>query len=126
MRAKRVPVNIFEEDSRIMVTAPIPGMEPANIGIKVGNKRLHISTELRGPGQTRTQQYLTQEWTTGPYKRSVNLPKPVDATRANASYDNGVLVVMLPIADAAVRGTIQLAKVGTAKGQVIGQTGHVR
>jgi|SRR3990172_5085536 HSP20 family protein len=125
MRAKRVPINIYEEDGRIMVTAPIPGMEPVNIGIKVGNKRLHISTEMRGPGQTRTRQYLTQEWTTGPYKRSVNLPKPVDASRANASYDNGVLVVMLPISSAAVRGTIRMAKTGTIRGLAIGLTGHV-
>src|SRR3990172_11597495 len=116
MRAKRVPINIYEEDGRIMVTAPIPGMEPVNIGIKVGNKRLHISTEMRGPGQTRTRQYLTQEWTTGPYKRSVNLPKPVDASRANASYDNGVLVVMLPLSTAPLRGTPPMGKTGAPLG----------
>lgn len=126
MRAKRVPVNVYEEDGRIMVATPLPGMEPASISIKVGNKRLHISTEMRGPGQERTQQYHSQEWTTGPYKRSVNLPKPVDAKKANASYDNGVLVVMLPIADTAVRGTIQMTKTGTARGMAIGLTGHVQ
>jgi HSP20 family protein len=117
---------MYEEDGRIMVTTPLPGMEPGSITIGVDGRQLRISTTLRGPGQTRTQKYLVQEWTSGPYERNVDLPKPVDATRANASYDNGVLVVMLPIAGRAVPGPIQMTKIGTVKGQVIGQSGHVR
>ncbi|MGH2349176.1 MAG: Hsp20/alpha crystallin family protein [bacterium] len=126
MMKSRVPVNVYEEDGRIMVTAPVPGMEPANISLEVGDRHLRISTEMRGPGQTRTQQYLTQEWTSGPYERTVDLPKPVDASKANATYDNGVLVVMLPVAERAVPGAIHMVKTGTARGQAIGQTGHVR
>lgn len=126
MRGSSVPINMYEEDGRIMVATPLPGMEPASIAIDIEARHLRISTEMRGPGQTRTQQYLVQEWTSGPYERRVDLPKPVDATRANASYDNGVLVVMLPIADRAVIGAIHMTKTGTARGQAVGQTGHVR
>ncbi|HEV8353298.1 MAG TPA: Hsp20/alpha crystallin family protein [bacterium] len=126
MREAHLPVNVYEEDGRIMVASPLPGMEPASISIEVVDQTLRIKANLRGPGQLRTQQYQVHEWTAGPYERAVELAKPVDTTKANASYDNGVLVVMLPIAEKAVPGVIQMAKIGTAKGQVIGQTGHVR
>jgi HSP20 family protein len=53
----------------------------------------------------------------GPYRREIELPEPVDATRANASYDNGVLVVMFPRAARPVSGSIRMAKVGTSKGR---------
>ena len=36
----------------------------------------------------------------GPYCRELTLPLPVDGTMANVTYRNGILVVVLPLADA--------------------------
>lgn len=118
-----IPVNIYEEENRIMVAAPLPGMEPANIGIEVDGRRLTINCELRGPGQERTKEYVVREWSIGPYRRVVELPRTVDVGRANATYDNGVLVIILPVHDLPTAGTVALDKVGTAKGQAIGHVG---
>jgi HSP20 family protein len=124
MGAQRLPINVYEEDDRIMVAVPLPGMEPASIHLAVDGRRLTITADLRGPGQHRTKRYLVHEWTIGPSERTVDLPKPVDAARANVSFDNGVLVVILPAASRPISGEILLNKVGTAKGQTIGHVGH--
>ncbi len=42
MAATAVRVNIYEVDKKIMVTAPVPGMEPADIAIQVDGRRLMI------------------------------------------------------------------------------------
>jgi HSP20 family protein len=63
-------------------------------------------------------------WTAGPYRRTVDLPESVDASRANASYDNGVLVVIFPLSPRPISGAITLSKVGTAKGQRIRHVGR--
>src|SRR6266542_6468384 len=39
------------------------------------------------------------EWSVSSYHRELDLPLGVDAERANVTYENGVLVVMLPISE---------------------------
>jgi len=120
---KRLPVNVYQEMYRLMVTAPVPGMEPQNIRVAVRKQRLSIETDRRGPGQERKQQYVRQEWTAGPYRRTIALPVAVDATLANVTFDNGVLVVMLPIATRPRSDAVTLPKVGTAKGRLVRHVG---
>ncbi len=112
-----------EEENRIMVATPVPGMEPANIHIEVDGHQLVMDCEQRGPGQDRTKHYVVREWSVGPYHRIVTLPRTVDVAHANATYDNGVLVVILPESDIPTAGIVVMDKVGTAKGQAIGHAG---
>lgn len=112
----RIPVNIYRGLRRLMVATRLPGLEPQNILLEVDGGRLSIQGRLRGLRQERRPGYLQHEWMVGPYRREVELPESVDATRANATYDNGVLVVMFPRAARPVSGTITMTKIGTAKG----------
>jgi len=118
-----LPVNIYREQHRIMVAALLPGMEPQNIHVEIDGYRLTIAASPRGPGQQRTQQFVQEEWTAGPYRRTVELPVAVDGAAANATYDNGVLVVILPIVERPVGAILAMLKVGTAKGQLIRHVG---
>lgn len=117
-----LPVNVYREVHRLMVAAPLPGMEPQNIRVEVKGRRLSIYGARRGPGQARKPHVLRQ-WTAGPYEGSVDLPASVDATRANATFDNGILVVVLPLAAQTVPGIISMPKVGTAKGFLVRHAG---
>lgn len=58
MARQEVPVNVYREGDRVMVAAPLPGMEPGSIRLDVQGRALTIDASLRGPGQDRTQQYL--------------------------------------------------------------------
>lgn len=125
MQAQRLPVNVYQEVHRIMLAAPLPGMEPHNIRVEIDGYRVSLTGALRGPGQARTRQFVQQEWSVGPYHRTIDLPATVDGARANASFDNGVLVVIMPIAEQPTAGILVLAKIGTAKGQLIQHVGLV-
>ncbi|MGH2359163.1 MAG: Hsp20/alpha crystallin family protein [bacterium] len=118
-------MNVYQEVNRIMLAAPRPGTEPDNIRVEIDGHRVSLSGSLRGPGQTRTQQFIQREWSVGPYDRIIDLPVAVDGARANASFDNGVLVVILPIAERPTAGILILTKIGTAKGQLIQHVGLV-
>jgi HSP20 family protein len=117
------PVNLYQSQGRIMLAAPLPGLEPSNFHISIDGRLVSLKVDLRGPQQENTTKYFQREWATGPYSKIVHLPVWVDATRANATYDNGVLVLILPVAQAATSGRISMVKVGTAKGQAIGHVG---
>lgn len=98
-------------------------MEPQNIRVTVEGRCLVIDADLRGPGQNRTQQYVLREWSVGPYRRSLDLPTAVDVQMANAPYDNGVMVVILPLASTPGSGRISIPKVGTARGRLVQHVG---
>ena len=119
---RTLPVNVYHEAHKIMVAAPLPGMEPRNIRIEVAGRRLSIDGALRGPGQRR-KRYVLRQWTAGPYHSDVDLPASVDAASANATFDNSVLVVILPLAAQSISGTISMPKIGTTKGQLIRHVG---
>jgi HSP20 family protein len=90
-----VSVRIYQVDDRIMVAAPLPGLEPENIHVTVAGTRIVIRGEERGPHQ-HERDLLLAEWMIGPYFREVILPQPVNGARTNATYGNGVLVLALP------------------------------
>jgi HSP20 family protein len=90
-----VPVNVYLTADDVVITAPMPGVEADDIDIEVHGTRLRLRAALRGPHQM-DRDYLVHEWTYGPYERVIELPIEVDASRANASHGNGVLVLSLP------------------------------
>jgi len=118
-----VPVNLFENDRELMVVAPMPGVAPENISIDVTDDgRLTLRSGQRGEGQERIR-YLMREWSYGPYERTIELPCPVDARRANVTYGNGVLSITFPKADTNAPGRVLVRRSGHTRGMIAGHQG---
>ena len=95
-----IPLNIFENDRELIVVTPMPGVAVEDISVDVRDDgTLTIRASQHGEGQERIS-YVLREWSYGPYERTISLPCPVDAGRANLSYGNGVLTVSFPKAAA--------------------------
>ena len=121
--ATAIPVNVFENDRELMVVAPMPGVAPEDISIDVTDDgRLTLSAAMHGEGQERIR-YLTREWSYGPYARTIDLPSPVDATRANVTFGNGVLSITFPKAGATIAGGMRVQRTGQARGVTAGHRG---
>jgi HSP20 family protein len=90
-----VPVRIYRGDDRLMVAAPMPGLEPEDISVTVKGDVLTIRGQYRGPRQ-QERDLIAAEWAIGPYFRDLRLPEPVNGALTNATYGNGVLVLVLP------------------------------
>ena len=118
-----IPVNLFENDRELMVVAPMPGVGPADLSIDVTDDgHLTLRARQHGEGQERID-YLTREWSYGPYERTIELPSAVDAMRANVSYGNGVLAITFPKSDAIAAGRILVERTGHARGVAAGHAG---
>ncbi len=98
-KQEQIPVRVYQSDSRIMVAAPMPGLEPEDIHVTVEGQNIRIHGEQRGVHQD-DRDLLMTEWEIGPYYRDLMLPEVVDGRTANATYGNGVLVLILPKATA--------------------------
>src|SRR5260370_16905466 len=97
LKQQHIPVKVYRTDERLMIAAPMAGLEPENIVVEVtAEGRLILHGNLRGMLKE-VKELLLDEWSVGVYHRELALPVPVNATCANATYGNGVLAVTLPI-----------------------------
>jgi len=123
---RTVPVRVFQVEDRISVVAPLPGLEPEDIAVAIDGRRVTIRGDQRGPHQ-HDRDLLVSEWTIGPYERELTLPEPVDGVGANATYGNGVLVIVLPKAvraEAATPATFRLEPIHRPPhGEHVGHSG---
>lgn len=121
--ATAIPVNLYDNDRELMVVAPMPGVAPEDISIDVTDDgRLTLRARMHGEGQERIN-YLTREWSYGPYERTIELPVAVDANRANVSFGNGVLAITFPKAGATSAGRLLVQRTGQARGVTAGHAG---
>lgn len=121
--ATAIPVNLYQNDRELVVIAPMPGVAADDIVIEVtAEGEMTLTCAEHGIGQERID-YLLREWSYGPYQRRVQLPCPVDASKANVAYGNGVLSISFPKADATEPASIDLGRTGHARGLALGHVG---
>ena len=124
--AQELPVRIHQTEDRIVLTTPMPGLEPEDIGIEIDGRRVAIHGDERGPHQGELE-LLVVEWTIGPYHREVELVEPVDGVLTNATYGNGVLVLSMPKVSAGHAGAsaqFRLTAIESTRGERVGHAGR--
>jgi HSP20 family protein len=115
MTTQTIPIKLYRSTDRITVAAPMPGLGPEDIQVRVDD-RGHVVLEGRlceredcGALKGSTD-VLTEEWTVGPYIRELDVPESVDGPGGIVTYGNGVLVVSLPLADHTTPATLRLER----------------
>ena len=99
-RGFRPNVDCFQTDEprALTVVVELPGVDPPTVRVVVGERLLIVAgVRERPPGPARVYQQMEIEY--GAFERQVRLAEDVDAGRASAHFDNGVLTIVLPIAE---------------------------
>ncbi len=103
---RRLPLDVRADEEAYVITAAVPGLKPEDLKIEV----LEDVVTLRGeiPGAEGDEGYLLRERSAGEFERSLRLPDPLDASKAEASLENGLLTLRIPKADQARPKTIKV------------------
>ncbi len=104
--AYRLPIDAYVTADQIVITAHVPGVKPEDVEITLEGDTLTIRGERRGP--LSNVDYVLQELAYGTFQRTLNVNVPVDANRAEAHYENGVLTLTIPKAESVKPKTIQV------------------
>jgi HSP20 family protein len=124
LKQQHVPVKVYRTDERLMVAAPMPGLEPENIVVEVTvDNCLIIHGDVRAMLKE-VKELLLDEWSAGIYHRELALATPVNAECANVTYGNGVLMVTLPISEQTLPARLMLDRVSPTHGERKGNAGH--
>jgi HSP20 family protein len=91
-----VDVYYVSDPPRAVVRADLAGIDPSEVQLEIRGRELILSGH-RDPqgGDDRVYQQLEIE--NGPFRRVVPLGADVDAEAADATYEDGILTVALPL-----------------------------
>lgn len=108
--------DVYDNGDDYEICLSVPGVNPDDINIAAQGNSISISGEFKQHSHQHTGKTLHQEIEVGRFARSFTLPSDIDAGRAEASYDDGILRLTLPKAE-----TAKTKKIAVKAGQS-GQT----
>ena len=112
VRAPRMmPVDLYRDGDRYVLHADIPGADPGSIDIDVDGSQLSIRAQ-RTAGQGEGLRWIARERGAGTYLRQFTLGDGVDIDGISASYDSGVLSVVIPVSERAKPRKIRVESTG--------------
>ncbi len=123
-KIQSIPIKVYRAPDRLVIAAPMPGSEPEDILVDVTENSLIMQGKIRALLKD-FKELLIDEWSVGGYYRQLPLPNAVDGEHANVTYGNGVLVINLPMSEKTIPATLTLDKIGLARGERAGHSGHV-
>lgn len=98
-------VDVRDEDDAYAVSALVPGLKAEDLNIQI----LEDVVTVEGEFKADENEYLLRELPHGSFRRTLHLPAPLDADKAQAKITDGVLTLRLPKTESARPKTIKVA-----------------
>jgi HSP20 family protein len=96
-----VALDVIETDDAFVVTASLPGVKPEDVEITITGETLVIKGESKSETKAEPATYLYQERRYGAFARTIVVPAPVQADKAEAKFKDGILTLSVPKAEEA-------------------------
>ena len=103
-----VPIDMYQTDNEVVVKASLPGVKPEELDIHITGDTLSIKGETKAEKEIKREDYHYQERRYGAFARSVTLPGGLQADKAEASFEDGVLTLTIPKSEAVKPKTVKV------------------
>jgi HSP20 family protein len=115
-RPSAMPMDAYRHGEAVEVDIDLPGVDPSDIELTVEQNVLTVKT-LRQRTPIEGEEVIASERPQGRFTRQLFLGENLDSGRVEASYENGVLHVTIPVAEGSKPRRIE---VGSGKHEAIG------
>lgn len=85
-----------EDDTTFQVKIDLPGLDEKDVDVTLSDRVLTIRGEKKEEKETKEKDFYRRERAHGTFRRSIEIPIAVDATKIEASFKKGVLTIQLP------------------------------
>jgi HSP20 family protein len=89
-------VNVKESDSAFTVEVNAPGFSKDELKVEIKENVMHISAFKKQENEERNEQYTRREFSSSSFNRSFSLPANILEENMKASYENGILFILIP------------------------------
>ena len=105
----RPSVEINESNDAFMISADLPGIEKSDIEVKVEENTLILNAKRHIDKLNNNEKFHYNERRFGTFSRSFKLPKTVKEEKITAKLDNGVLSIVIPKTEDAIKSNRLIA-----------------
>ena len=109
-QAAVLPLDVVRHETDVTLRLDVPGIDPEQLEVTVDRGVLTISGK-REEERTENDKFFVRERTMGTFTRRLRLSENLNADAVEASYDNGVLEVRIPVLEQAKPRKIEVRKV---------------
>jgi HSP20 family protein len=109
------PVDIYEDEHKIVLKLEVPGMKENDLDIQLENNVLTVKGDRKFEKEEKEENFHRIERRYGSFYRSFTIPNTVNPESVKASYDAGVLRVEL---EKRAEAKPKQIKVEIGKGQI--------
>lgn len=96
-------VNIHETEKMFLLDFKVPGFEKENFKITLENEILSVSAEFKKEENTVEKNFSRREFVMSSFKRTFTIPEMVNPEAMEAKYENGILTIVLPKKEQAIK-----------------------
>jgi HSP20 family protein len=89
------PVDIYEDEHKIVLKIDVPGIDEKDIDVRIQNSTLTVHGERKIEKEEKEENFRRVERQYGSFTRSFTLPSSVDPGQVSAHCDKGVLKINL-------------------------------
>jgi len=89
-------IDIKETDKEIIAEVEIPGFDPEKLEVAVEEGVLRVKGSMDEQKEEKEKNYWRKEIRKGSFERAVRLPVAVKEDEVEASYEKGILKIVMP------------------------------
>jgi HSP20 family protein len=101
-------IDLYQTEDDVVVKADLPGLKAEDVHISITADVLTLSGEFNQETGQKEVTYHIREHRQGMFERSIMLPTDVQTDKAKADFENGILTIVLPKAEAVKPKTINI------------------
>lgn len=102
-------VDVIDRVDDILVRADVPGVKRENLDVTLTDNTITIKGKTSEQKKEEKGDYFRSETMKGAFTRTLYLPSDVDGNRAESSFENGVLEVVVPKLEKARRIQVKVS-----------------
>lgn len=102
-------VDIYEDGNNLVAEMNVPGLSAENIDVEVEDDHVRIAGRREEVQEKKEKSHYAKEIRRGSFERLIPLPDRVEQDNVEASYEDGVLKVIMPKRERAPEKKVRIA-----------------
>lgn len=91
-------MNMYQKENDIMVEMSMPGIDLENVSVEIDERNvLTIKGSSKKKTEIEDKDYYRKEIREGSFSRSIQLPVSVEGDKSEAEYEDGMLMIKVPM-----------------------------
>lgn len=96
MGVKFPEMDVYEKDNNVVAELNVPGFDPKQFDISVKEGILRVRGGMEEKKEEKDKNYWRKEIRSNSFERAVSLPSSVNEDKIDATYEKGILKIVMP------------------------------